>query len=82
MLSLSDNNQADVVKAFNSISRYLAALWSPEGKWLTPLALVCDVYCEFVTFPFGILGQVWFLIVSIPDPCFLSYFGFALIRKK
>ena len=39
------------------------------------LALVCDVYCDFVTFPFGILGQVWYLIVSIPDPCCLSYFG-------
>ena len=22
------------------------------------LALVCDVYCDFVTLPFGILGQV------------------------
>ena len=38
------------------------------------LVLVCDVYCDFVTFPFGILGQVWYLIVSIPDPCCLSYF--------
>ena len=38
------------------------------------LALVCDVYCDFVTFPFGILGQVWYLIVSIPDPCCLSCF--------
>ena len=38
------------------------------------LALVCDVYCDFVSFPFGILGQVWFLVVSIPDPCCLSYF--------
>ena len=39
------------------------------------LALVCDVYHDFVTFPFGILGQVWYmyLIVSIPDPCCLSY---------
>ena len=37
------------------------------------LALVCDVYCNFDTFPFGILGQVWYLIVSIPDPCRLSY---------
>ena len=27
------------------------------------LALVCDVYCDFFTFPFGILGQVWYLIV-------------------
>ena len=23
------------------------------------LALVCDIYCDFVTFPFGILGQVF-----------------------
>ena len=38
------------------------------------LALVCDAYCEFITIPFGILGQVWYLIVSIPDHCCLSYF--------
>ena len=38
------------------------------------LALVCCVYCEFVTFPIGILGQVWYLIVSIPDFCTLTYF--------
>ena len=31
------------------------------------LALVGDVYCFFVTFPWGILGQVWYLIVSFPD---------------
>ena len=37
-------------------------------------ALVCDVYCNFVTFPFGILGQVWYLIISIPAACCLSYF--------
>ena len=30
------------------------------------LALVCEVHCDFVTLPFGILGQVWYLIVSIP----------------
>ena len=28
----------------------------------------------FVTFPCGNLGQVWYLIVSIPDLCHLSYF--------
>ena len=38
------------------------------------LALVCEFYCDFVSFPFGILGQVWCLIVSIPDHCCLSYF--------
>ena len=40
------------------------------------MALVCDVYCDFVTFPFGILGQMLYLIVSIPYPCCLSYFVF------
>ena len=39
------------------------------------LALLCDVYCDFVPFPFGILGQMWYLIVSIPVPCCLSYFN-------
>ena len=40
------------------------------------LALVGDVYCIFVTFPFGILGQVWYLIVLFPNFCLLSYFKF------
>ena len=39
------------------------------------LALVGDVYCIFVTFPCGILGQVWYLIVSFPDLCHLSCFN-------
>ena len=39
------------------------------------LALVCDVkLCFFFTFPYGILGQVSYLIVSIPDLCHLSYY--------
>ena len=33
------------------------------------LALVCGVYCGFVTFPSGILGQAWCLILSISDLC-------------
>ena len=40
------------------------------------LALVGDVYSTFVTFPCGILGQVWYLIVSFPDLCRLSYLHF------
>ena len=47
---------------------FIAALWSPAGKGLL-LALGGDVYCIFVTFPCGILGKVWYLIVSFPDPC-------------
>ena len=27
-------------------------------------------------FPIGIMGQVWYLIVSIPDLCTLTYFNF------
>ena len=38
------------------------------------LALFGDVYCIFVTFPCGILGPVWYLIVSFPDLCLLSYY--------
>ena len=34
------------------------------------LALVCGVYCVFITFPCCILGL---LIVSFPDLCRLSY---------
>ena len=49
---------------------FIAALWSPEGKGLTSWLL----FGMFVTFPFGIFGQVWYLIVLIPDPCCLSYF--------
>ena len=30
--------------------------------------------CVFVTFPFGVLSQVLYLIVLIPDICLLTYF--------
>ena len=38
------------------------------------MALVCGVLLLVDHFPIGILGQVWYLIVSIPDPCTLTYF--------
>ena len=44
------------------------------------LALVGDVYC-IVTLPCGILGQVWYLIVSFPDLCCLSYFNKTNLRN-
>ena len=38
------------------------------------LSLLCVMFsCVFVTFPYGILGQVWYLIVLILDRCRLSY---------
>ena len=48
---------------------HLLFLWSPSPAgneqtfWLSS--------CVFVTFPCGVLGQVWFLI---PDLCLLAYF--------
>ena len=53
---------------------FIAALWSPAGKGLTSWLLFVMFICVFVTFPCGILGQVWYLIASIPDFCRLSYF--------
>ena len=38
-------------------------------------ALVCGVYLWVCHFPICILGQLWYLIVSIPDLCTLSYFS-------
>ena len=39
------------------------------------LTLLCVMFsCAFVTFPCGVLGQVWYFIVSIPDLCLLPYF--------
>ena len=51
---------------------FIAALWSPAGKGLTSLLLFVMLNCVFVTFPCVILGQVWYLIVLIPDLCHLS----------
>ena len=39
-----------------------------------PVALVHDVYCIFVAFRCDVLDQLWYLIVSFPDLCRLSYF--------
>ena len=52
---------------------FIAALWSPAGKGLTSSLLFIMSNCDFVTFPCGILGQVWHLIEMIPDLFRLSY---------
>ena len=44
------------------------------GKMLTSWLLLVMSNCDFVTFPCGILGQVCYLIVLVPDLCRLSYF--------
>ena len=60
---------------------FICALCSPAGKGLT-LALVCGVLLWVCHFPIGILGQVWYLIVSIPDLCTLTYFNATWIASK
>ena len=37
---------------------FIAALLSPAGKGLTSWLLFVMSNCDFVTFPYGILGQV------------------------
>ena len=61
-----------VSHAFASVRCYLVVTCSERADLL---AFVGDVYCIFLTFPCGILGQVWYLIVSFPDHCHLSYFN-------
>ena len=55
---------------------FIAALWSHVGKGLTAWLLFMMSNCDFVTFACDILGQVWYLIVLIPDLCSLSYFPY------
>ena len=61
---------------------FIVASWSPAGKGLTSWLSFVMSYCQFVTmyFPFGILGQVWNLILSIPDLYPLSYFDIPFYR--
>ena len=61
---------------------FIAALWSSAGKRLTSWLLFVMFKCVFVTFPCGILGQVWYLIVLIPDLCHLSFFVISRILAK
>ena len=48
---------------------FVAALWSLAGKAL----LYVMFYCVFATCQCGVLSQVWYLIVSNPDLCLLTY---------
>ena len=55
-------------------SLFIPAVWSPAVKGLTSWLLLVMFIVFFVTFPYGILSQVRYLIVSIPDLCRFSYF--------
>ena len=52
---------------------FICALWSPAGKGLTSwLSFV--VSTVKLTLSHWYMGQVWYLIVSIPDLCTFTYF--------
>ena len=51
------------------------------GKGLTSWLLFVMSNCVFFTFPYSILCQVWYLIVSIPDLCPISYIVRVMIKK-
>ena len=54
---------------------FICALWSPAGKGLTSWLSFMVYNCEFVTFQLvSLVGQAWYLIVSIHDLCTLTYF--------
>ena len=60
---------------FLMLSRlFIAASWSTAWKGLPSWLLLVMFIVFFGTFLCGILGQVWYLIVSFPDLCRLSYF--------
>ena len=69
-----------VCHAFGSVHCCLVVTCREMAVMATWLLFVFS--CDFVTFPFGILRQGWYLIVSIPDPCCLSYFEcFEMVSK-
>ena len=64
----------------HAVCLFIAALCAPAEKVLTFWLLCVMFSCAFVTFPCGVLGQVWYFIVSTPDLCLLSYFHLIRIR--
>ena len=59
---------------------FVAALLSPAGKALTTWFLFVMFNCVIVSLPCGILGQVWYLIVSIP--IFAASLTFIIFLQK
>ena len=57
------------------LSCFLVCSLQPCGHLLGRTDLLYIMfYCVCVTFPCGVLGQVLYLIVSIPDRCLITYF--------
>ena len=67
--SLDDRFYGTFVLSMSCVCHAFAALWSPAGKGLTSWLSFMMLSCVL-----SLSGQVWYLIVSIPDLCHLSYF--------
>ena len=61
-----------VCNAFLSVHCHLVVTCRERADLLALLYVM--LYCVFVTFPCGVMGKVWCMIVSIPDLYLLSYF--------
>ena len=60
-----------VVRQMLTCCSHVATCWERVNL----LALLYVMFsCIFVTFQYDVLGQVWYLIVLIPDLCLLPYF--------
>ena len=68
--------------AFDMLSSLLnAAFWSPAGIGLTSWLSCMWCFVVFVTIACGVLGRVWYFIVSIPETCLFSYFAYLNLCK-
>ena len=61
-----------VILSFLFLAGLVVTCWEMPDL-LAPMYV--DFYYVYVTFPHGVLCQVWYLIVSIPDLCLLPFFG-------
>ena len=61
---------------------FLAAWWSPAEKGLASWLSCVWCFLVFVTFLYGVSGQVCYLIVSIPDICRFLVFALPFTFKK
>ena len=59
-------------KESNQANKHIVVTFWERANLLALLYVMFS--CVFVTCPCGVLGQVWYLIVSIPDICLLTYF--------
>ena len=71
------------VSCVSHLSRlFIAALWSPAGIRATSwLLLVMFIVILLLSHVVPHLGQVWYLIISFPDLCRLSYLVVSYKRK-